>query len=385
MLYGKKLIEIRRAAFVNKGAELMLYAVYEKLKEKYPDANYVMETSRDAPYIKRARLGFYQKPSLFRYGIHFGSVFKYMPKIVRDLLGIVTDEQIDIVIDAAGFAYSDQWGTRNTQELASSSKRWKKNGTKVVLMPQAFGPFNNPKNKKNIAAAIKNVDLLFARDKVSYDYLKNEVKCNKSINISPDFTNLVKGTVPSDFDRDLNKFCIVPNYRMVDKTEGEKSDAYLPFMIEATRYAHSQGQKPFILVHEGEKDLMLANKIRDAITPEINIITETDPLKIKGILGVSTGTVGSRFHGLVSALSQGVPALATGWSHKYQMLFEDYGFPEGLLDVQDTKEKLHKTMDILFQDKSRASLNDIINTNSKKLKKKSEDMWKIVFEELENL
>ena len=30
-----------------------------------------------------------------------------------------------------------------------------------------------------------------------------------------------------------------------------------------------------------------------------------------------------------------MPCLATGWSHKYQALFDDFGLPEGLLRIGD--------------------------------------------------
>ena len=49
----------------------------------------------------------------------------------------------------------------------------------------------------------------------------------------------------------------------------------------------------------------------------INIVQETDSLCIEGIIGASDGVIGSRYHGLVNALSQGVVALAVNWSHKY--------------------------------------------------------------------
>jgi len=75
---------------------------------EFPDAKFVMETSQNAPYEKRALLGFYQKPRLSILGVQLGVVFKLIPSIIKKKLGIIDD--IDIVIDAAGFSYSDQWG-----------------------------------------------------------------------------------------------------------------------------------------------------------------------------------------------------------------------------------------------------------------------------------
>ena len=197
----------------------------------------------------------------------------------------------------------------------------------------------------------------------------------ENLKIAPDFTNLIEGILPDNHDYETNQFCIVPNYRMIDKTDMQKADAYLPFMIKVTRYAYEKGLRPFLLLHEGANDLMLAEAIQDAVSPNINILKESDPLKIKGIIGASTGTVGSRFHGLVSALSQGKPALATGWSHKYKMLFDEYGFPEGLLDVHMSDSELYRIMDLLVDDSSRLKVTNVIKQNSLVLKESAEMMW----------
>ena len=343
MIKGKKLIEIRGTGFSNKGAELMLYAILEKIKQEFPEAEFAMEPK--SPYFKRAELRFYQIAHLWFRVFQFGIFAKLIPKKIRDMYGIVLIKEVDIVIDASGFTYSDQWGKHSCLELADSCKRWKKNGTKVILLPQAFGPYKSKSNQKSIKTALEHADLVFAREKISYDYLVDLAGERPNLKIAPDFTNLIESVVSENFDKEVNYFCIIPNYRMVDKTNKKVSESYLPFMIEVTRYAYEKDQKPFILVHEGINDLMLAKKIRDAVSPSIQIIKEDHPLKIKGIIGASSGTVGSRFHGLVSALSQGIPALATGWSHKYQMLFEDYGFLDGLLDVNMPIDELHKKMD----------------------------------------
>jgi colanic acid/amylovoran biosynthesis protein len=388
MIKENKLVEIRKAGFLNKGAELMLYAVLEKMNQAYPDAVFAMAPSlanpASTPYLKRAELGLYQKADLRRYGVQFGLFANFVPSKVRDMYGIVLDNEIDIVLDAAGFAYSDQWGEGSCSELADSCVRWKKNGTKVVLLPQAFGPYKNKSNLKSIKVAFDHLDMAFARDEVSYKYLVEAVGERPNLKIAPDFTNLIKGVVPENFNRDINQFCIIPNYRMIDKTTKEDSEAYLPFMIEVARYAYQKGQKPFILVHEGRSDLLLAYKIRDAVDQSIQIIKESHPLKIKGILGVSTGVVSSRFHGLVSALSQGTPALATGWSHKYQMLFEEYGFSQGLLNVHTTNNDIHSTMDLIFEKSEDSDIVKTLLLNSIKIKKKSEKMWEDVFKTLQS-
>ena len=88
------------------------------------------------------------------------------------------------------------------------------------------------------------------------------------------------------------------------------------------RYFLENGRNPFVLVHEsGDKNL--ADRLA-SVNPNIPVIHESNPLYIKGIIGHSKFLIGSRFHSLVSGLSQGVPSLGTGWSHKYIELFDQF-------------------------------------------------------------
>lgn len=380
------LIEIRKAGFVNKGAELMLYAALQKMKEAYPDADFVIAPyyrgARTVNYLKRAELGFFQKASFWAFGLQWGDFAVFLPKIIREMYGIVLDKEIDIVIDIAGFAYGDQWKIRSTKELAHSCRRWYKRGTRVILLPQALGPFSSPQLRKLIKGVADNVDLIFSRDPISYKHLIDATGERPNIKMAPDFTNLLNGIVPEYFDTENNQFCLVPNDQMVSKTSEEESKAYKPFMITCAKYLLENDQKPFILIHEAAKDKILAQEIADGVGGDIQIIQENHPLKIKGILGTCGGTISSRFHGLVSALSQGVPSLGTGWSHKYKMLFQDYGFDDGLMNILATEEEIRKKIDLIINPQSRKQIQSTITSKSEELKKKSEDMWAGVFKTL---
>ena len=373
-------IEIRKAGFINKGAELMLHAAQQKLKERYPDATFVMAptTQRaEQPFRNLVQLGFFPKASLWRYGIQWGSLANLAPRPLREMYGVILDREVDVVIDAAGFAYSDQWGEAPIEELAQSARRWRKNGTSVILLPQALGPFELPRNRKNMQTVVDNVDLIFPRERVSYEHLTGLVGKQPKIRQSPDFTNLITGVLPQTFDAEQNRFCIVPNCRMLDKTDQATRDAYLPFLIKCTELLLRRNARPFVLVHEGKDDQALADKLSAAVGG-IPIIQEKGALQIKGILGACSGTLGSRFHGLVSALSQAVPSLATGWSHKYQMLFEDYGFPEGMLEVGASDAEIERK--IAWITDEREQIQAQLRERSAQLKAQSEQMWQQVFE-----
>lgn len=378
------IVELRNVGFVNKGAELMLHAMLQRVSQEWPSTRFVMVPSvRRAPYLQRARLGIFQKPWLNLYGIPVHELVPLIPTSLREAYGLVLDSELDVVLDASGFGYSDQWGKGSTIALSKATRRWKRRGTKVILLPQAFGPFTSAAIKSAINDAVDHIDLIYARDPVSYQHLVEAVGERPNIKIAPDFTNLVEGVVPDDFDVEQNRFCIVPNYRMIDKTSPEISAAYVPFLISCTKYLQSKGTKPFILIHEGENDFKLAQQVANALNEKIEIIREPDPIKVKGILGTCEGTLGSRFHGLVSALTQGVPTLGTGWSHKYQMLFDSYHFSEGLLNPLLTSDDIFEKIDMIVDTSlAKSTIHEKITRSAIAQKQATENMWNEVFREI---
>lgn len=369
-------IEIREAAFINKGAELMLRAIISKMRESLPEAKLVMEPNlKIAPYIKRAELGLYQKVWLQYYNIQWGYFGSVIPKKLRNLYGLVLDSEIDVILDASGFSYSDQWGPKSSCVTANAIKKWKKRGTKVILMPQAFGPFKDKKIRDAFKIVIEHADLIFARDRISLGYIEELSGKRGNIKIAPDFTNLIEGELPSDFDAKSNRYCIIPNYRMIDKVQEQDRNKYLTFLMSCAKYLYRNNKKPYFLIHEGEEDLCLAERIAGEFKGEIKVIRETNPLLIKGIIGASEGVIGSRFHGLASSLAQGIPALCIGWSHKYQMLFEDYKFPEGILSLNSREEEIQAKIDLITSDIKKKEIMETIGVAAGIHKIEALRMW----------
>lgn len=369
------IIEIRKAGFINKGAHLMLLAILEQIKTHTPDAKIAMETAYGAaPYIARAQAGFYQKAQLLYRGIQFGKLAEFVPKKVRDTFGVVTDSELSLVLDAAGFAYGDQWGEAKVKELAKASKVWKKNGTKVVLLPQAFGPFKNKNIVKHMKKIIENSDLIYAREQLSFEYLMALSDGGENIRLAPDFTNLISGIVPDYFDSDAKKVAIIPNVKMIEQGRVD-TNIYLNFLHQLAQYLVHKNAHPFFLIHEGEGDIRLAEDINKKMSVGLEIVKDKNPLHIKGIISCCDAVVGSRFHGLVSALSQGIPALATGWSHKYEMLFNDYGFPEWMINDLGAIEDVFVKVDKILDDNMRQEFCNNLLSISNTQKQLSRKMW----------
>jgi len=373
-------IEIRKTAFTNKGAAMMLIAAVQEINRRLPGSRVVVPANYSMPFEPRARLGIWHRAELTKGGVDLlGPLIERVPARLRARYGFVTNAEVDVVFDAAGFAYSDQWGLEASQDIARRAERWKKSGKKLVLLPQAFGPFATPGIRDAMCRVADLADLIFAREQVSYEYLIQAVGERETIRMSPDFTNMLVPVPTSLFTKGDGMVAIVPNSRMLDKASEPERRSYIDFLVRAIRITRGAGLMPFILVHETAEDGALALRLNSFIDEPLELIEATDPLVAKGIIAACDLLIGSRFHALVSALSQGVPVIGTGWSHKYRQLFNDYDYLEGLTRVDLDEAQTMAILAPVLTAEYRAALSTRLFISASRLKKNVACMWDLVF------
>jgi colanic acid/amylovoran biosynthesis protein len=169
---------------------------------------------------------------------------------------------------------------------------------------------------------------------------------------------------------------------MLDRTDAASGLAYLPFLEGCIASLLAGGLQVALVVHSGAEDLALAKQLRDRY-PQCRLIDESHPLKIKGFLGSCRGSIGSRYHGLINCLSQGIPAFGTSWSHKYQALYADYDFGAGLiseLSASVADEVCRHLLDDTWIGATRAHLVQ----SAERQKDASRVMWEDIFGVIES-
>jgi len=366
-------IEIIGLGFQNKGGQLMLCAISRYFAEHLPDVHPVVQWTAGG-IRERMQYGLCQKMDT-RFIGRTGLLFDVLtPKAIRQHYGLFREDDIDAVLDCSGFVYSDQWPAELTVQRANDFAKWKKQGKKLVMLPQAFGPFEHDNIRHSFQTILQNADLVFARDEASYHHARGVGGTTQHVRMAPDFTNLLDGAVPAYFDTTVRRACIVPSKRMLDKTEPAVRNRYLDFLAWCFRYFEQAELNPFLLRHEIWDD-EVSDLLEQHLDQSLEIVQEKDPVLLKGILGSSFLVISSRYHALVSALSQGVPCLGTGWSHKYAALFQDYGCPEHLVHPLATDEQLEKRLCTLIEEPSRSRIIKRLEEAAAVQKEAAQRMW----------
>jgi polysaccharide pyruvyl transferase WcaK-like protein len=370
------MIEARPGSFINKGGELMMRAIVGELGS---EAELAVEPWI-APYRERARLGLFQKLWVRRLGPAAAVPATVLPRAVRRRFGIVAEDQIDAVLDASGFRYTDddRHGARSARELAGNARRWRRRGKTVVLLPQAMGPFRTPAVREPFLRALEAVDLVYARDARSEAHLQEIAPGDERIRRAPDFTIALEGRRPVDLAARVGAgpfACLVPNDRMLERTSAEVAAGYDDFLRACAREVASLGLRPVLVLHESDRDAAFVERLRDALGPDPRVVVEPDPLVLKGILGAATIVISSRYHALISAMSQGIPVVATGWSHKYATLLEDFGIPGQLIDVLAEPPELQARLAAAAEGPARTAMTDTLRRRASDQAAQVTAMW----------
>jgi len=333
-------IEITGTSTRNKGAELMLAAICMAMRD-HSHIQLAVD-SNFGSYLDRVRYGLWHKVKIDKFG-RSKLGFSLLPDSFRRTNGMITEAEIGGIIDASGFAFGDQLPVATAERFATNCARWKTQGKRIVLLPQALGPFQTKPARRAFENIARFADLIHARDHDSLSFAMDAAAEHQNkIKLAPDITIGIDGIPVNDIKLPKSTMLLVPNKRMLDRTNKSRADSYLPFLTRCIRASRKAGLNPVILIHDDGEDEAMLGAIQKTETENVPILHETDPLRLKGIMRLATLVLGSRFHALLGALSSGVPAVAAGWSHKYERLLEDFNCGQQLLKVDATEDDIYQ-------------------------------------------
>ena len=369
----------------NKGAEIMLYAILQEIERRDKDAVvYLCNIPQGTGYIDTS-LKIKQKPvwNIRRIisKIPYLSLAIGLSRLSYFLRDVYSVGKIDYFLDGSGFCISDKWNTTNQEvrDWTTLLRKSKRDGAKIIFLPQGFGPIEQENNKKLLSTWNKYGDLIISRDRLSYKYIEDTrlADMNK-VKLYTDFTSLVEGVYPEGYEHLKGAVCIIPNVRMLDMGTGITWNEYLKFVEEIVKTVKGQGHKVYLLNHEGSGDESLAYKFQKALGGDIEVVTGLKGVNVKGIISEAHLVITSRFHGVASALNSCVPCLSTSWSHKYSELYKDYGLEDGVLPIKNVNESVARVKQYLDDNYSREIRNKL-SIVVPKIKEETQQMWKEVW------
>ena len=362
----------------NKGAELMLYTIIEEIEKVQPDSTIILNLrGKDFNY----------GPSKLKIKQPYRLKFEKYPRAILSRLNIPYTiftnlnpiKNINLLLDASGFKFGDQWNYSNKYliNLESYYKKLKDSGTKIILLPQAFGPFNSKSSQKSIEIINKYADIIFARELLSKEYLILAGINSNKIYEYPDFTITAKGVIPQNYNHLKDHVCLIPNNKMLTHSD-TNFELYFQLFKHLVKAGENIGKKSFLLNHEGKNDFELCKKINEKLDKKIPIVNNLNALEVKGLISNSHMVVSSRFHGISSALNEGIPCLATSWSHKYEYLFREFGLENNIINLSKSFTN-DERIPYLLDQKSNAKTRKQLNYKRTELSLRVQEMWNIIW------
>lgn len=357
--------------FQNKGAELMLRATVEALNARIPRCNlFISPLTRSRKRGVDLDLGLIALPLPHMASPLWSVMFRLRPVLERCRPARPSMDEMQLVVDVSGFTYSDQWGGRSTRNLAAFTNAVIGERCRLVMLPQAFGPFVNDRSRRDIAAVLEAATTVYARDPESLAHLES-VTSRARLGIAPDITLGYRAKERAEEDYVV----IVPNIRMTQQGRGAWQ-SYVDLLVNVADVIQLCGLRIIVAVHDtGGGDERIARELV-ARARGASVFLGDSPEALKRLLAGAQFVIGSRYHALASTLSCAVPALSLGWSHKYRWLFRQYGLDDYCFEKPGGA--IVERVENLTDSRTRAALRARLRQNQVRIRESIELMWRDV-------
>lgn len=369
---------------VNKGAELMFCAICQELEKRFPNSVvYISEATTESPY-KSDKIEIqsrkYKSLIAFSEKTHLAGILRRIGLNVQFLHNSdYCPKNVDLYFNAGGYAIGDIWNhsIRSNRTREVFLQKMKRQGTKIIYLPQALGPFEKPNSKEAAKIILKYADMIYARENTSFNNLFKLGIDMHNVKIAPDFTPLIKGVYPVELSEYKDSIVVIPNKRMLLEVNVGIDD-YVRLIKLLQPKAEKLNKEIVILNHEGNSDLEICNKINKCLGDSLKVISGLSSLETKGFIASAYAVISSRFHGTASSLSSAVPCISSSWSPKYELLYSDYGLSDMIVNLKDSNDIDIKISQILNPEQNEQMRQNLLQKVNA-IKMMNKQMWNEIY------
>jgi colanic acid/amylovoran biosynthesis protein len=341
----------------NKGVQALTFTTIDQMKRKFPDKEVYLFSTKDffepngeknsfnfniLPWDLDTKIGLLGFPgSLYR------KIFK--SKIDKEIETQITNilENSFCALDISGYSFSSQWGFPMSVHYILNIMISRRFSIPFYIMPQSFGPFEYNFLQKIILFPLMKFYLsypkkVFVRERDGLKWIRKFRKKDLEfsydmvlLNKEYDLKNIYKRKIEfKDMKIYRNSVGIIPNIRVLERAD--KNILY-PIYFSIINKILAEGKKVYLLAHS-DTERNVIEELYEHFKENENVNLLTDDLNVFEIVNVIKQfdfIITSRYHSIVHAYKNGVPALSIGWSAKYPELMKDFGQLDYYFDVRD--------------------------------------------------
>ena len=342
----------------NKGAQAMTFITVDEIKKRFPDHNIILISSKDYKRedVEKDNYKFDIMPEprlrfLFFAGltnkIH---VLKKVSVTDNNKTIIDTLHNTEYVLDISGYRLGSDWGCDLSIYYCLQVMLSHMCGAKVYLMPQSFGPFLYKGRKAKltnrlILKCLPYAELIMAREIEGYNLLRRKYKLKNVIktydmvlqNEGVDISNIYH--IKPQFNLpeiSCDSIAIIPNSKLLKYGSLNEIDNIYDSIIDTL---HLYNKKVYFLFHSSEDREICINlyeKYKKSFDDIYFIDVDLSCLEFDRVVAKFDFVVASRYHSIVHAYRNSVPAIVLGWAIKYKELMKIFNQTEYHFNVRES-------------------------------------------------
>lgn len=256
---------------------------------------------------------------------------------------------------SGGDSFSDIYGQPRFRSILAPKVIARAMNLPLVLLPQTYGPFNDPALRREAVDAILSAEQVWARDGHSFERLKSLLgddwdssRHKRGVDVA-----FALPRIPFVSNDDLSGWLAtdgptigvnVSGLIATSKTSrfGLTGSEYLGAISAFVRESLSRGYKvllvPHVIGEADEADTGACHRIVESTEARLNSLRVAEGIRsagqVKDVISRLAWFTGGRMHSVIAAMSSGTPVLATAYSDKFAGILADCEIEQALCDLR---------------------------------------------------